>query len=222
MKILDSNKDFYDFYQNIYRDNTYTFDRRDSFNLSRKDFASHFYYEQSRYKWSLDRGKNRCILLQVCNNFWLFKVTIDKTDSMGKCIDYSISLIAQWKDYSVQTKLIELSHVRFILYSEEEISKNYELLIRTKDYKVEHVWNKSIVSRSHGISWDHTEKHIPILKDIGIAGLVDPLDIYLALEEYFARKVTESERVESIGLTDKEKIENHGFDTTVSFRGKNK
>ena len=220
MKILDSNKDFYDFYQNIYRDDTYTFDRRDSFNLSRKDFASHFYYEQSRYKWFLDRGKNQCVLLQVCNNFWLFKVTIDKTDSMGKCIDYSISLIAQWKDYSVQTKLIELSHIRFILYSEEEISKNYELLIRTKDYEVKYVWNKSIVSRSHGIGWDHIEKHIPILKDIGIAGLVDPLDIYLALEEYFARKVTESERVESIGLTDNEKIENHGFDTKISFRGK--
>lgn len=27
MKILDKNTDFYDFYQNVYRDNTYTFDR---------------------------------------------------------------------------------------------------------------------------------------------------------------------------------------------------
>jgi len=48
------------------------------------------------------------------------------------------------------------------------------------------------------------------------------VDIYLAFEEYFATQITNNERTESTGLTDKEKIENHGFDTKVSFRGKQK
>jgi hypothetical protein len=47
------------------------------------------------------------------------------------------------------------------------------------------------------------------------------LDIYNAFEEYFSLERTSTERTESVGLTDKEKITNHGFDTKISFRGKN-
>lgn len=224
MRIIDSNKDFYDFYQNIYRDSSLTFDRRDSYNLSREEFASHFYYEKyNRYWYHRDTSKIQYILLQVCNTFWLFELTIIRADQCGQCKEYSLRLLEMWKNYSAQMELIRLSHIRFPYYITDKDNMNRKIeAVKTNDFEILHVFNKFIISRSNGIGWDHIEKHTPILKDIGIAGLVNPLDIYLALEEYFARKITESERTESIGLTDNEKIENHGFDTKVSFRGKQK
>lgn len=53
-----------------------------------------------------------------------------------------------------------------------------------------------------------------------MAKCIDPLEIYLSLEEYFLLEKSSLERVSSINITDKEKIENHGFDVKTSFRGK--
>lgn len=66
----------------------------------------------------------------------------------------------------------------------------------------------------------YAEKHIPLLKATGFADQIDPLSIYLAFEEYFSLEKSSTERTESIGLTDREKIENHGFDIKRSFRGR--
>ena len=64
------------------------------------------------------------------------------------------------------------------------------------------------------------ERHIPILKDLGIPQWIEPLDIYLALEEYFMKQKTDTERIDPIGQTNDDKIIVHGFDTETSFRGK--
>jgi len=64
------------------------------------------------------------------------------------------------------------------------------------------------------------EPAIPILSELGFAGCINPLDIYLAFEEYFSMEKTVNERSESIGLTNDEKVENHGFNLKDSFRGK--
>ncbi len=53
-----------------------------------------------------------------------------------------------------------------------------------------------------------------------MAGCINPLDIYLAFDEYFSLEKQAQERTESVGITDKERIENHGFDVKTSFRGK--
>ena len=66
MRIIDSNKDFYDYFQNVYLDNSLTFDRRDSYNLSKKEFAGRFLLSHR------NSNTKRKILLQVCNTFWLF------------------------------------------------------------------------------------------------------------------------------------------------------
>ena len=69
-----------------------------------------------------------------------------------------------------------------------------------------------------GDQW--VEKHIPLLKACGLGSCIDPMDIYLAFEEYFSLEKAAAERTESVDLTDKERIENHGFDVKDSFRGK--
>lgn len=60
-------------------------------------------------------------------------------------------------------------------------------------------------------------KHIPILNQIGISDFVNPLDIYLALEEYFKNQIEANERRDPIGTTDNDKVAMHGFDDK-SFR----
>lgn len=219
MRIIDSNKDYYDFYQNVYMDNTFTFDRRDSYNLSKEEFASNFYVDGIKF-YHIEENKENCkhkyILLQICNTFWLFDLYITKYDSYGRCEDYELSLLHTWKNYNKDCKLIELTQVKFSWWADK--LNNMLDLINFNNHKVLKVFNDFTLYRDNIIE----KKHTPILQNIGIASLIPPLDIYLALEEYFSTIKTKSERRESIGLTDKEKIENHGFDLVTSFRGKNK
>ena len=70
------------------------------------------------------------------------------------------------------------------------------------------------------IGQEYIERHIPLLKACGVANCIDAHDVYLALEEYFSLEKSASERREPIGTTDIDKIESHGFDKKVSFRGK--
>ncbi len=72
------------------------------------------------------------------------------------------------------------------------------------------------------IKGDNTrvEKHIPLLKACGIAKCVDPLEVFLSFEEYFSLEKSSAERTASVGLTNLEKIGNHGFDLKTSFRGR--
>ena len=88
--------------------------------------------------------------------------------------------------------------------------------IKTKNYVTKTVFNKFITYKGN----DRVERHIPILKNTGIASLVDPMEIYLSLEEYFSMEKTANERTDAIGLTNDDKITNHGFDLKTSFRGK--
>ena len=68
---------------------------------------------------------------------------------------------------------------------------------------------------------DITEKlHIPILKACGIGSIIDPLEMFCAIEEHFSLEKTASERTDAIGSTNDDKITMHGFDTKTSFRGK--
>lgn len=219
MKIIDSNTDFYDFYQNIYRDDHLTFDRRDSYPLSLEEFASHFVYDNRKYRYFTPSDK-RYVLLQVCNTFWFFEFTILKYDDTGKCLDYDLTLIETWKDYNYKPEIIKLSHIKFNYLMKKENENRIEA-IKMKDYKTVKVFNEFDLIKSHGKNIEKEERHIPILKDIGIPGLVDPLDIYLAIEEYLSKQIEDSERTESIGLSNNEKIENHGFNLKDSFRGKN-
>lgn len=62
-------------------------------------------------------------------------------------------------------------------------------------------------------------RSIPILAPSGMAGLIDPMEIYLSFEEYFSTEKSKLERTESTGLTDIDRIINHGFDIKSSFRG---
>lgn len=215
MRIIDKNKDYYDFYQNIYRDGTYTLDRRDSYNISKKEFAKHFWYETY---WHTKDQKPIYLLLQVCHNFWLIQFIVTKKDEFNNCLDYELQLVDSWQDYTAERKMISLVSVKVnLLAMHKNNYKNAVSIIRMGGYDITHDFNKARV-------WKDTkyeERHIPILQDIGIPSIIDGFEIYKALEEYLSMEKTSTERTEAKGTTNDSKITSHGFDTKTSFRGKN-
>ena len=234
MRIIDKNTDFYDYLQNVYQDNSVTFDRTDSYILT-KEIMCEYMYGSRYHKWYRDENEPEFVLLQVCNTFWLFLVEITQyNDEYPK--DYRMELLSTWKNYNKKRSLIKINFISF----------GWEILHYIRDYKNRHwVYNKdNIIKRTSDLcqaidtnNYDvernvsgHTiyrgdfstkiEKHIPLLKASGMAGYINPLDIYLAFDEYFSLEKQSQERTESAGITDKERIENHGFDVKTSFRGK--
>lgn len=215
MRIIDSNTDYYDFYQNIYRDNTFTFDRRDSYNLTHKGFANNFNTYRSE-------SKERFILLQIAHQFWLMRLTITELDGCW-CSDYQLELVANWQNYCKPIELIKLSCVDFpwsIIKADN--MDDYIMAVDHNNYRTMKIYNDFTITKNADNWRKRTceKRTIPILKDIGIPAIIPALDIYLALEEYFSELKTNSERTEAIGTTNEDKISSHGFDVKKSFRGK--
>ena len=224
MRIIDKNTDFYDYYQNVYKDDTFTFDRRDSFILTKEVVCQNL---DTYLRWSW-RVKNReykryhYMLLQICNTFWLFLIEVTQFNDWGRAEDYNIELLTKWKNFNKPRKLYSLDIVDFYFFygeTKEDVYQELDKLVKDIDinnYKHKRNLNYHRIQ----IGQEYIEKHIPLLKACGIANCIDAHDVYLALEEYFSLEKSASERREPIGTTDIDKIESHGFDKKVSFRGK--
>lgn len=233
MKIIDKNTDFYDYLQYMWGfDDSQTFDRTDSFLLTKEDFCE-------RLRISMDYGAQdlNFVLLQVCNTFWLFLIKFERANQnkwghYDISSNYSVGLLKTWKNYkkdrcAIKLDIIDFKYeVRLSLYKQTK-KWNFESLIRHRDVLVQAIDTgnysvKANMNRHTYVSGDGTriEKHIPILKACGLSAVIQPMDIYSALDEYISMEKQASERTSSVGITDKEKIENHGFDAKTSFRGK--
>ena len=222
MRIIDKNTDFYDYLQNAYRDDSLTFDRRDSYIVTKETVCSRINCS-GYYSWNSDR--QQFMLLQVGNVFWLFLLRLTNFTEYGRPTDYEAELIATWKNFDLTRKLIELSAINFGFeyhlfngrMDVDKIRARKDALmqaINTKNYRIEYTFNQFTVYQ--GTS--KIEKHIPLLKASGLAPLINPMDIFFAFDEYFSLEKTASERTEAIGMTNDNKIETHGFDVKTSFR----
>ena len=222
MRIIDKNKDFYDFYQNIYRDDTFTFDRRDSFILTKEILCNYLeaftYLSFKNQRFITSLYKPNYLLLQICHTYWLFLINITKVNDYGRVKDYEIQLLANWENINKPRKLCSLEVIDFrYFYSTDRAQiEDYIRDINTNNYRIKREINKHIVYNGDR----KVEKHIPLLKACGIGDCIDALKVYLAFEEYFSLEKTSSERREPLNTTDIDKIERHGFDKKTSFRGK--
>lgn len=226
MRIIDKNNDFYDYLQNIYHDDTFTFDRRDSFVVTKEIMCG--YLDRGNY-WNRDNNRNY-VLLQICNTFWLFMAYVTERDDYQRPTDYEMSLVATWKNYNKPRSLIKLDIIslgfsmdyRTLEKIQKGIIPESDVLIKfidTNDYRIRGTIDHHDVYIGDNYK-NKVEKHIPLLKACGIANCVEPLDVYLAFEEYFSLEKTASERRDPVGTTDVDRLENHGFDKKISFRGK--
>lgn len=217
MRIIDKNKDFYDFYQDVYKDETFTFDRRDSFLLTKELMCEHLDWFP-RNKSILSEYPHNYLLLQICYNYWLFLIEITETNNYGKVVNYKIKTLANWVNTNKSRKLYSLEVIDFYYkyYPKKKQIEDFIRDIDTNNYKIKRKINKFTLYNGN----KKIEKHIPLLKACGLADCIDALEIYLAFEEYFSLEKSSSERREPLNTTDIDKIERHGFDKKVSFRGK--
>ena len=96
MRIIDKNKDFYDYLQGIYPDRLLVFDRTGSFVLTKQALCG---CVPKRVRWP------GCFaLLQVCNTFWLYYARlVQKSDvSVLEQPEYNFELVTSWKNYNKQ------------------------------------------------------------------------------------------------------------------------
>ncbi len=229
MRIIDKNTDFYDYLQDS-TDNI-VFDRRDSFLLTKEKFCKNISVKH--------RGLNdkyRFVLLQCGTSFWLFFVSIKDFNEYGDATDYDIELLHNWKNYNKPIKLFDLNYIDVELWKYNhyiwkiktrpdnkynKIKNCIEYIkndIDQNDYKILCNMNKHITTKFVKNNIQRKEFTIPLLKACGIAPLINPQDIFYAIEEYFSLKKTASEKTDPIGVTDSDKIIMHGFDTKTSFR----
>ena len=232
MRIIDKNTDFYDYVQSIYPDKDNVFDRTNSFNVTKKMICV-----------CLSRHRGQFLLLRIGATNWLFFVKRvlgeEEFPYPPSVVDFSAELLTEWKNYDQPLKLIEL-----ILFTPSFNLSNYltnnsfydrwddsqydleKVKKRVPDLQIA-VDNDDVDRKINFLSvlssGSHNDtKDIPILRGSGLAPLLDPERVFLAFDEYFSLQKQAQERTASIGITDKEKVINHGFDAKTSFRGKNK
>lgn len=233
MRIIDKNTDFYDYLQDIYRDNNITFDRTDSFLLT-KDIIRAALGVQRKFNYLYKTGKPeyQYILLQIGFSYWLFIVEITSVGNYRDVKEYNIDLLTKWKNYDSPSTIISLEIVNFeckTVFGKKNlgVDKEYfmkrapifENAVRHKEYESHYNFCDYLNFRHFKGDYIEEYKHIPLLKASGLSQFLMPLEVYLSLEEHFSYAKTSNERTASVGITDKEKIENHGFDVKTSFRG---
>ena len=204
MQILDKNKDFYDFYQNIYIDKTYTFDRRKSVYFHKEDWNEIFYNNERNYIY---------YVLQVGYSRYLYKITYLGV-STGWIIhldNYKVELVKYWKNYDNLVDFEfgiaeELESYGYKNNSSRYEKQNIDSLYNT-ELKKTYLYYSRLKDRSY-----------PILYESGIASCTDSHQLYMDIEEWLSAQKERELRTESKDITDKQKIVNHGFDTRESFR----
>lgn len=238
MRIIDKNHDFYDYLQDP-TDNRIIFDRRNSFLLEKKHVCKAMHViDTNKYcgcnmYWEM--------YIQCGAMIWAFLLTA--TEYGGEYIypniqaptDYDVEFLTSWKNYDIPSKIVDV-HVDTSNYADrnwrtrkiELVKDNIspERIRRSFEYRINDKYSRGIGESASTLTvtkYNETKTYdIPLLRGCGVANLINPVDVFCAIEEHFSRQITAAERTEPLGATNNDKIIMHGFDTKTSFRGKQK
>lgn len=223
MRIIDKQHDFYDYLQDP--TDTIVFDRRGSFILTKEMILNKVvdrYTANLRYYVRYVHDPKKYLILQCGATYWHICLTLSDDNN-----DYTLELVNKWKNYNKPRVLIELYTYQFnyLRIPLKDLSNK-----STEPFTKGYFDKDKVISHNVKITDNNNAKHgcikeiqtIPILTACGIADIVDPVDIFTAIEEHFSLLKTEAERTEPLGASNDDKITMHGFDTKTSFRGKNK
>lgn len=218
MRIIDNKHDFYDYLQDP--TDTVVFDRRNSFLLTKEIMCDKLY--QGGYRYLEEKfDKERYILIQCGATFWLVKAVILAQNYLGRPENYILTLIASWKNYNKPNKLLAIESIEphtwyyCLKGKRKQTVDDVIAAIDHNDYRLLATINKHRTWNGN----KETRYEIPILKASGLASVIDPLEMFCSIEEYFSREKTMAETTEPKGITNDDKITMHGFDTKTSFRG---
>ena len=205
MKILCKEKDFYDYigYASEYGTEDITFDRRN----------------MSMIKQGTDPADN-----ETCGYFINVLLETGKLADIGLWIGFDLYIF----------RIREISNRKEKTNIGEILSKDFkwkvDLICHRKAYNVKHNMPIEFVIIDNGISsWDYwnnwkikhfdffEENTIPILRNTWVPSYVDAQTAYYNIEEWLIAQHNDVDQ-ESKGLTDTDKVINHGFDKKASFR----
>lgn len=211
MRIIDNKYDFYDYLQDP--TDQLVFDRRGSYNLTKEILCSkikpHSYYCVSRTE------NNYRMLIQCGAAFWL--VLLKMNDTMD---NYDLELLDFWKNYDKPNELLKIDLIVFGWKISRGKVEDMRDAINHNDYLKDHNINQYTKYTDYKTTCKKEKCTIPILSPSGLGNIIDPMDMFYAIEEYFSIEKTKSETTEPKGVTNNDKIVMHGFDTKSSFRGK--
>lgn len=210
MRIIDKNKDFYDYLQ-CYDDDV-VFDRRGSYILTNQDICDLWcgFHEDFSDKY---------LLLQVGYSYWLMiakcKSTAVSITNAPQCVDYSLELVDYWKDYnhfdSLHFGAVDKHFSAEFLFSKKwDWKSNLIDEIKRGNYEYKKDFTVDTYHKINDIKLVFCKTKIP--------SVVIADDLYNAFDEYFSHL---KDDVKVDNMTDIEKVESHGFDKKTSFRGKN-
>ena len=215
MRIIDNKHDFYDYLQDP--TDTVVFDRRNSFLLT-KEIMCDKLYQRGDFK---ENGE-RYILIQCGATFWLVKAVIQQ-NHLGWPENYILILICSWKNYNKPNKLLVIESIESYAWY-YCLKKKRKPTIDDMIAAIDHNDYRRLATINEHSTWNGNKKttyEIPILKASGLASVIDPLEMFCSIEEYFSREKTMAETTEPKGITNDDKIIMHGFDTKTSFRREN-
>lgn len=205
MKIICKYKDYYDYFGHVIgpgnAGDDVVYDRRDCQKLTDPDLVSHLmHYEKTRRPphSGMGLGSGRSFVLEV--GYTQYFMSLNIIDSVAMTGKFSLEKTIKSHGHIFKTPMsISTYGIHW--------TGNRELWRKLKD-------DFSLSS----CKFDH-ERAIPnpILADTGLMKLIDPQDIWVALDQYLSSLKNDVNQ-ESAGLTDKDKAINHGFSHPESFR----
>lgn len=198
MLIIDKNKDFYDYFSNIYGvDNQIVFDRRGSIPLTSSYFES--YLVENRW-WGASYFLLEVGYIQYLIKAENVKVSYKKHLQISTVDNYDLVLAKIFKE-QVHLFPKEISIV--------SVSIPYQW--RMKEEKVvDSLHIKDIKYVDNGI------RNLPIIKDTKLTSILDPFELWKEISTFISSQ--KNDKNVDIINTDKDKIINHGFDVKTSFR----
>ena len=207
MKIIDRRKDFYDFYSGIYNDTTVVFDRRDAKILT-DDYLIVLMSEYITHS-NTEQPIGSYFIFKIGYSVWIIKsipIQWYKDSPFWRIDKFKLEIIAQYKDYNKSEWFwgkIEKSFSLDYLLSKRKIISDTQIIdiVQQKQYK---------------LNCPIKDNKFIIFNKSSLPTVLEPLQIYLAFEEYFSSQNNDKIISEP---TDQQKIINKGFDTKYSFRG---
>ena len=215
MRIISKIKDFYDYisYEFSDKDDDIVFDRRNSIKKKKKDIVSFLRlneYEKKTYYSDI----SNYLIFQVGCLFYLIEIyDIEYKDviccgvKQKEFSNYKMKVLSKWHNYNNKDIMNFYKLYRYFYYKTDNQFIDYaKNEILSEDNKMKRAGYADIKDKTF------------ILNETGLASIIEPKEIYLALDEYFSSLITDREKRESTGITNNEKIVNHGFDKKISFR----
>ena len=206
MKIIDKNKDYYDYLQQY--DDTLVYDRRGSYPLTKFDVIDKLWGKL----WEREATfQDKYMLLQIGCSFYLILVKCTEKEmyeGITKVKDYSLELEDKWKDYGKYDSL-HFGEVKCDYSIEFLFSKNFNVKAKLVD---------DIKHGNYKHKYDFTESHKDLnFANIKIPSIISAEEMFYSFEDYFSHLKDDKTHDD---MSDIEKIESHGFDKKYSFRGK--